>query len=212
MAAVALLLVATIGQVDAQAKAVSFGVEAGAGISTITGSDSDGAKSRTSPFFGITAVVQPVGGTFGFQSGLQLVGKGASTDEEGISGSVRLRYLEVPLLLRIAPTLAGSKLKPALLVGGALGLRVSCSVSAEGGGISANVDCDDSLLGGEAEVKRFDAGLAIGAELGIPFRERFLLVPMVRYTRGLMNVGDSASSGNDVKNGIFQVGVGLRFR
>ncbi|MES3034588.1 MAG: porin family protein [Gemmatimonadota bacterium] len=196
----------------AQASPVRFGIEAGAASAALVGDDAVYTDRRLSPFLGVTAITQRPGSSIGFQSGIQLVSKGASFDEEGFEGALRLRYLEVPLLLRFAPALAGSRLQPAVTVGGAMGLRIGCSVAFSGEGISGSVDCDDAENTEGADLKRFEAGVVVGAELGIPYRQRFLVVPMIRYTRGLTKIADSDTGDDDVRNSVIQVGVGLRFR
>lgn len=198
----------------AQAKPVQFGVEGGATLATLVGDDAVSPKPnrRTSPFVGLTLVAQRPGSSIGFQSGLQLVSKGSSVNEDGFSGSLRLRYVEVPLLLRFAPALAGSRLVPAITIGGAVGVRIGCSVTANGGGVNASFDCDDAILGTQADFRRVDAGVAVGAELGIPYRQRLLIVPMVRYTRGLTKIANSDTGRDDVRHSVAQLGVGLRFR
>ena len=92
-------------------------------------------------------------------------------------------------------------------------MRIGCTVTASGEGINASFDCDEQAFGAEADLKRFEAGIALGVELGIPYRERLLIVPMVRCTRGLTKIGESDTGENDdVRNSVFQLGIGLRFR
>lgn len=210
-AALAVLTLCTTS-LGAQASPVRFGIEAGAAIATLVGDDAESPKRRTSPFVGLTMVAQRPGSSLGFQTGVQLVSKGASIEEEGVSGSLRLRYVEVPLLLRFAPALAASRLRPAVTIGGTVGLRVGCSVNARSEGIDASFDCDEPVFGAEADFKRFEAGIAVGAELGIPYRQRLLIVPMIRYTRGLTKLAESDTGADDVRNSVILIGVGLRFR
>ncbi len=195
----------------AWAQPVQFGVEAGAAFTTFVGRDADAAKRRTGPFGGVTVMVQKPGALLGFQSGLTLISKGVSVDEEGVSGSFRLRYLEVPLLLRIGKAANGSGIIPAITAGATVGARIGCTISASGDGISGELDCDSEILGQRVDFNRFEAGVALGAEVAFPYRKRLLIVPMVRYTRGLTKIGDSGSE-DDIRNEVIQLGIGIRFR
>ncbi len=196
----------------AWAQPVQFGVEAGAAFATFVGRDVEAAKTRTGPFAGLTVVVQKPGAKIGFQSGLHFVSKGVSVSEEDVSGSFRLRYLEVPLLLRLAGALQGSGIVPALTVGATVGARIGCAITASGQGITGSFDCDaGGVIGESVDFKRIEAGVAIGGEVAIPYRKRLLVVPMVRYTRGLTQIADSDTN-DDIRNQVIQVGVGLRFR
>lgn len=195
----------------AQSLPLQFGVEAGAAFTTFVGRDAEVAKTRTGPFAGLTVVVHKPGAVVGFQTGLQLVSKGVSVDEEGVSGSFRLRYLEVPVMLRFARAVTGSGIVPAITAGATIGARIGCAITASGDGISGEFDCDSGLLGQSVDFKRVEAGVAVGAEVAIPYRKRLLIVPMVRYTRGLTKIADSDTN-DDIRNQVIQLGVGLRFR
>lgn len=195
----------------AQSRPIQIGAETGAAFTTFVGRDAELARSRTSPFAGITLVSHAPGAVVGFQSGLQLVSKGVSIDEDGLRGSFRLRYIELPLLLRFARAAQGAGLVPAITAGAMLGARIGCTITAEDENISGSFDCDEQIVGETVDFKRFEAGVSIGAEVAIPFRTRYLVIPMVRYTRGLTKIGDSETR-DDVRNSVIQLGLGLRFR
>lgn len=196
----------------AQKLPVQFGLEGGVVIADVVGDDTGESKSRTSGFGGLTMIVQKPASVFGFQTGLQLVGKGSSINEDGINGSIRLRYLELPLMLRLSNPAGSSGIVPALTLGGTVGVRIGCSLAGSGGGVSATVDCDNRDVGDFAEFQRFEAGLAIGGEVAIPSGQRLLIVPMVRYTRGLTSVTKTDRDVSKVNNSVIMVGVGVRFR
>ena len=209
---VAVMTCSLVTPARSQSLPLQFGVEAGAAFTTFVGRDADQAKSRTGPFGGVTLVAHKPGALVGFQTGLQVVSKGVSVDAEGVSGSFRLRYVELPLMLRLAsssPT--GSGIVPAITAGATVGARIGCAITASGGGITGEFDCDSDFMGQSVDFKRIEAGVAVGAEVAIPYRKRLLIVPMVRYTRGLTKIGDSDAN-DDIRNQVIQVGVGLRFR
>ncbi len=207
--AAALLLSATT--LPAQRRGLQFGVEGGATVSTFVGGDADAAKTRISPFAGVTVISHAPGSILGFQSGLQLVSKGAAYSESDGSGSISLRYLEVPLLFRFRPAAPGTGIVPSITAGVTVGARIACNISAEGDGLSGNIDCDSGFVGDFVKFKRFDAGLSVGAEAAVPFKAKYEVVPMVRYTYGLTKVGDSDGN-QDIRNSVLQIGVGFRFR
>jgi hypothetical protein len=195
----------------AQKLPVQFGIEAGASIANVVGENTDGSKSRTGAFGGGTVVLHKPGSVLGLQTGLLLVSKGADLNGGDLDGTLRLRYLEVPVMLRLAAPGRSSRIVPALTVGGTLGVQVGCSIAASSGGFSSSLDCNDDALGDFAQFRRFEAGLVVGGEVAIPSGQRLLIVPMVRYSRGLTNIVDAGASGN-AKNSVCILGVGLRYR
>lgn len=207
-----LLLVFRPMQLLAQKLPIQFGLEGGVVIADVVGDDTEESKSRTTGFGGVTMIVQKPGSVLGFQTGLQLVGKGSSFSEDGLNGSLRFRYLELPLMFRLSNPAGASGIVPALTVGGTVGMRIGCSIAGSGGGLSASVDCDDPDIGDFAEFNRFEAGLAVGGEVAIPSGQRLLIVPMVRYTRGLTSVIKADRDASRVNNSVIMVGVGVRFR
>ncbi len=194
-------------------RAVRFGIEGGAALTNFVGGNLTDNEWRTSPWIGLSVIADRPGALVGLQSGLQVVSKGPAFDVQGAAiGSVRLRYLELPLLLRIGPVRPTSRVRPVLLVGGAVGLRIGCAVQVQANNVDASFSCDDAFFGSQADVQRIDAGLSIGGELGIPYRNRFVIAPMVRYTHGLINIASDGTDDYDSRNAALQIGVGLRFR
>jgi outer membrane protein with beta-barrel domain len=199
------------GATRAGAQSIQFGAVGGAAISTLVGSDTDGADSRTTPLFGLQLVWQPAS-VLGFEAGAVYVSKGASDEfEGGVDGALSITYLEVPALLRIALPLQGSGVRPVLMLGGTLGLKSGCQVEASSGSASANVDCDDSAFGGTLDLKSIDLGLSAGAAIDIPAGTRLVISPGARYTRGLTDIGDTADNA-DAKNSSIELRVALRMR
>jgi len=186
------------------------GAEGGVTISNFVGDDANDAKNRTGGYGGLTFILQPNKSAVGFQTGALYVQKGAKLDDDGVAGSLKIDYLEVPVLLRVGVPLSAG-FAPTLLVGGSLAWRVRCRVEVSGGGINASADCNDSDdFGADLGVKRFDGGLSGGVEFPITMGGRYIFVPSVRYTRGLTKISDI--DGTDVKNSSIQIGLGIRFR
>ena len=188
----------------AQAPGLQFGVIGGVSIANLVGDDVEDSDSRSAPFFGGTLVVQPAG-SLGFETGFLYMPKGASTDFDEGTGTLKLDYVEVPLLLRLGINMLGP-IKPVILLGGYVGFKASCKVEGEGDGFSAEVDCDEF----ELETKSMDYGLTGGLSVDIPVGDRAILSPTVRYSRGLADIPDVEDT--DVKNSAIQLGAALRIR
>jgi hypothetical protein len=206
-----LILIGIANTAVAQSSPIQIGIDIGMAIASISGDDSEGSESRNKPFGGASLVVQKPGAKFGFQTGLLLVPKGATTDIEGGRGALEINYLEIPLLFRLSLPLQGSRIVPSILAGGSLGIKSSCNIVGESGSQSAKIGCDDSLFEGELDLKTVDVGVSGGVEVAIPMGSRFLLSPTVRYTRGLTDIGDSANNA-DAKNSVFQIGAMFRIK
>lgn len=195
----------------AQSSPLQLGAEVGLAAASIVGGDSEDSDTRTTPYGGFTLVVHKPNARFGFQTGLLLVPKGASTDLDNGKASFELNYVEIPLLLRISLPLRESNIVPTLLLGGSVGVKNSCKVTGESGSLKQSIDCDDSAFEGDLDVKTVDVGASAGLEVGIPIAKRFMLAPTIRYTRGLTKIVD-ATDDDQAKNAVFQGGVAFRIR
>jgi Outer membrane protein beta-barrel domain len=209
--AIAVIALMPVSAVQAQRGPIQFGLEAGATRSDFIGSDAGVARARSSVFGGVTAVSHARGSMLGLQTGLHLISKGVAVNEGDVSGSFRLRYLEVPLLLRLSPTGNRTRSVPTITVGATLGARIACRIASNEDGLNGEFDCDSGFIGALIDFKRFDAGLSIGGEVAVPVRTQYLVVPMVRYTHGLTKIADSDTR-DDVRNSTLQIGIGIRFR
>lgn len=203
--AVAAIAATLVAADDAAAQSFSFGPVAGVSIASFSGDDADDADSRTGFFGGAQVVWQAPGSLFGFETGAMYVQKGASFQDVDGEATFELDYIEIPLLVRIAPPMAGSSFTPAFGLGGAVGFEIGCSLSGEGEGVEVDVDCEDAGV----ETKSVDFGLS--ASVGVDFPVGTMtLAPFARYTYGLTSIDDSAED-SDIKNSGFLVGAALRF-
>jgi len=189
---------------------VQLGAFGGAALATFTGDDADDAETRTSPTFGATLVWQPAS-AIGFETGMSYVPKGASASFDGGRGTLKIGYLEIPALLRLAPTLQGSQLRPVVQLGGALAIKTSCEFEAVSGSASLSLGCEDSVWEGMLDLKSIDFGLRAGFALDVPLGETMIVSPGASYTLGLLDIGDTSDNA-DIKNSVIQLGVGVRFR
>ena len=124
--------------------------------------------------------------------------KGDSQEAGGVSSSMKLDYIEVPVLAK-ASFMPMAPAKPSLFLGPSVAYNLSAKTAIEGTG----------LLDGEADVKdqmkSFDFGLVIGGGLDIPLAggARSLGID-VRYTHGLTNTIDG-DTGAEAKNSVISI-------
>jgi len=137
----ALPIVAMLVGVPAQragAQLVSFGVVAGASLSTFTGDLATDAKNNTGFLAGAFVRVGALG--FAVQPGVFYVTKGAKFDDVGQgSGNTKLDYIQIPVVIRLS-------LPMHLYVGAglAVGFKLGCKISLESAGSSSSADCPDA--------------------------------------------------------------------
>lgn len=214
LSAVAVLL-GSGAAVDAQAP-IQLGVAGGASFYKIVGDDVDDADTRTGGHFGGVFVWQPAS-MLGFESGVYYAMKGTEFAADGDEGKLKLNYIEVPLMLRLALA-PSSTIRPVVMLGAFAAFKASCDVEATSGGITAEMECDEFFtlledqVGVEAEVKSFDYGVTAGAAVDIPVGERMIISPAARYARGFQDLLEIGGDAIDAQNSGFQVGVALRFK
>ncbi len=205
------------GRMSTPIGVAQVGLEGGWTISNFVGNELDNDSNRNGGYGGLSFIIQPNSSAIGFQTGVLYVQRGAkssfSTGGSGIpntSGGLKLSYIEVPAMIRIGVPLSVIGAAPTIVGGASLGWRVGCRAIIESGNNTSSTSCDDALLNEDQDTKRFDLGATVGVELPIKVGQRGLIVPTVRYVRGLTRISDVA--GNDTKNSSVMIGLGLRFR
>ncbi|MGH7524364.1 MAG: porin family protein [Gemmatimonadales bacterium] len=109
---------------QASAQFVSFGVVAGASLSTFTGDLATDAKNNTGFLAGAFVRIGALG--FAVQPGVFYVTKGAKFEDvgQGVSDKTKLDYIEIPVVIRLSLPMhlyAGAGL--------AIGFKLGCKVS-----------------------------------------------------------------------------------
>jgi hypothetical protein len=209
----ALLLVSAV-PLSAQTP-MQIGVAGGIAINDVVGDDTEGTESRTTGYFGGVLVWQPAG-MVGFETGVYYMPKGAEFDEDDVSGKIKLNYVEIPLLLRLALPISQSPIRPVLTVGGAVAFKSSCNVEGESGGVSVEIECDEFFtmledeVGVEAETQSVDYGIVAGLAVDVPAGERMIISPSIRYMRGLRDILEIDGTSVDARNAGFQAGIAVR--
>lgn len=222
LSALAALSLLTVGSADAQAPArPQFGALVGASLSSVTdtdfaGVDGDvGAELRSKRRVGFQLgayLTQPLAGALSVQPELHYIQKGVkldfdSTDPEfPINGAltVRLAYLEVPLLLRYDVG-QGTGVRPFIVAGPSIAYRIACQVGIESSEFNADQECDaddgDPTTTDNDQVKQFDAGGIVGAGVQGMFGRRTISA-QVRYSRGFVTIAKDAGEASPRNTGI----------
>lgn len=204
----AVILLVAFGSANAQEKTsnvsnIKFGAKGGVNFANLAGDDADGAKM----FVGFNAgffIEIPVADKLVFQPEILYSAQGSKS--EGplfVDGSVynveatfKFNYINIPLLFKyeIAD-------KFSLEAGPYVGFLTSAKLKAKIQGVgSETIDAKDML-------KSTDFGLAIG--MNYEFTD--VIFANARYQSGLTEIGDAEGNNNDIKNSVFQIGLGYRF-
>ncbi|HUH28179.1 porin family protein [Gelidibacter sp.] len=199
-----LFLVAVIGLLSATTiyaqsddTTIQFGVKGGVNLAKITGDDVGDLDSRTSFHLGLFMEV-PLSERFSFQPEVMYSSQGFSINDRA---DYKLDYIQVPLIAKVY-LVKGLYAE----AGPQFGFKTKEEVKYESGSIGGDFEFDPE----DSVVKNFDTNLALGA--GYKFDNGLSL--SARYNLGLTNmIKDDAPiiSGRDVKNSVWQFGVGFSF-
>jgi Outer membrane protein beta-barrel domain len=193
------IAIALVGAASAaSAQGLEFGVKGGLSVAEFAGGANDFDESEGSRK-GLVAgafVAVPLAGPLSFQPEALFAQKGSAYDFPDLDTTVKLDYVEVPLLLKAR---FGVGVRPYFFAGPYVGLRLSAKAHGNAGADGA----DDVDL--ENETKGTDYGVVGGAgvELG-------RLLVEARYARGLGGIASDAID-DDIDNAVWSVLVGLRF-
>lgn len=204
------LAVAAAAPVRAQgmtAPKPTFGVLAGLDLATLGGSDFSGVGSRTGLTLG-GYVTFHLDRRFGLEPELMFTQRGASEESGGDRVTLKMDYIDVPVLARWDVPTSG-QLHPFFLAGPTLSFEVSCNGEESQGGASVSASCDDinAASPGSLSKKSFDLGATLGGGIVFPAGKKTNLSIGIRYTHGLVATFD----GSDAKNRTWQFLAGLSF-
>ncbi len=160
-------------------------------------SDSELSDSRTGMSLGGYVGI-PVTPMFAVQPEALFTMKGDSESASGASGSVKLNYIEVPVLARIS-FMTDAAAHPAIYAGPSVGLNISAKAEGEDDTGSFEADIKDS-------VSPIDLGMVVGGGVTFPVGASKRNVGLdLRYTMGLSNVNDVEASDDDITNGVITI-------
>ena len=183
-----------------------IGVKAGLNIANVGGSDADNLfetslDSRTGFNAGLFFMYQ-FNNLFAIQPEAYYTMKGASTDLMGATLTLKLDYVEIPVLFKVVIPTAGTNLRPSLFVGPAIAFNTAAKVKGEYEGQSAEADIDSF-------VTSTDFSLIFGGGLGFMVGNNEVGVD-VRYSLGLTS-WDDEDDPFDVKNNVFSINAYFGF-
>ena len=198
-------------QVNAGQSRMSFGIVGGLNLATWSegnlpaGETATPLENRTGFHGGLAASI-PLGTSLFFQPQALFSMKGTRMSESVYTVELKLDYLEVPLFLGLRIPMQGSGIRPSVMAGPYIGIKMGCKLKTLGDGLTEEVNCDDPDL--EADTKSTDFGLAFGAGVEVPMGSGLLSLG-ARYTLGLSNLVDNPSAGDPTfRNGVISFGVG----
>lgn len=205
-----MLAVAATAPVHAQGMTVpkpTFGVLAGIDFATLGGGGVQDAGTRTGLTIGGFATFHK-DSRWGIEPELLFSQKGATEESGGDKLTLKLNYIEIPVLARFdLPT--KSQVHPFFLAGPTMSFEISCDAEASSGGQSASESCDDlnQQLDGGLSKKTFDLGATFGAGVVFPASKNMNLSVGLRYNLGFIDTFD----GTDAKNRAWALMAGLTF-
>ncbi len=182
-------------QHQAQAQLISFGITAGASVSTFTGDFATDVKNNATFIGGAFVRLQALG--FAVQPGLYYAGKSAKfATNSPLESTTKLGYIQIPVVLRL-------RLGPLYVGGGpSIGIKISCVNDPKSGTAS---DCDTSE---GAKSTEFTGIL----EAGLDFRHFSI---GARADIGISNAFEAINSGNSsvlaYKTQTISAMIGYRF-
>lgn len=156
-----------------------IGVKAGLNIATLSfdpEDEDDEAESRTGLVLGVT-FQKPLRARVGLQVEALYTQKGAkfTDDEFDFEETIRLDYIEIPVLANVTAT-STDRMSVHVLAGPSFAFNVNAKAKSEFEGVEEEEDIDD-------EVKAADVGFIIGAAV-----RTGQLIFDARYNFGLMNI------------------------
>lgn len=212
LAALSLSMLAVAAAAPVNSQAVSppkptFGVLAGIDFATLGGSDVQNAGTRTGLTIGGSATFH-IDNRFGIEPELLFSQKGASETSGGSKLTLKMNYIEVPVLARYDLPTTG-QVHPFFLAGPTMSFQTTCDAEVSSGSSSASASCDDinQQSGGGFSKKTFDVGGTLGAGVMFPAGKKMNLSIGLRYNLGFVDTFDNT----DAKNRVWSLLAGLTF-
>jgi len=180
---------------------MQLGLKAGMNIANVGGSDADNIigeslDSRTG-FCGGLFFMYQFNNLFAIQPEAYYSMKGATYSESGVDFTLKLDYIEVPLLFKVIIPVQGSGVRPSVFVGPAVGFKTTAKVKVEVDGQSEEEDIED--------VTSTDFSVVFGAGVGFNVGNNEVGVD-IRYILGLSTLDDSTDP-LDIKNNVLNFNI-----
>lgn len=180
---------------------LSLGLEAGLNLANVSISPSQTSNSRTGLIIGGVLDIG-ISRTIGVTTGLRYTMKGFQVTNQGVTFTDKLNYIEVPALLKVKFPL--TEVKPYLVGGPVLGIRVSATEEQSNGQQTADVDASSAF-------ESIDFGLLFGGGLDFNVATKTDLFIQAGYGFGLSNIWKQSTTVT-VKNYGIQITGGVKFK
>lgn len=179
------------------AKGMMFGVKGGLNLANLTGSDVNNASIKTGIDVGVF-LTYDISDIFAVEPELLFSMKGAKSDSASVTGSWKVNYIEIPILLK-AKLPTDGKIKPCIYVGPGIGFLMSSKIS------------DDIEIDMKDFTKSTDITLIAGA--GVSYMmEKGALSFEARYEVGLSTIAKTPiGTAPDYKTSDIAILVGYGF-
>jgi hypothetical protein len=183
----------------AAAQGLTYGAKAGVTLATVS-EDPEGL-SRWGYRVGLAVggyVALPLGSRLAIQAEGLFNQKGARADDEGLVTTLKLDYVEVPVLVKYAVTHGGAR-SIHVFGGPSIAFKVRSRATASFGDTTIDTDEDENI-------ENVDVGIAAGA--GIDFGRWSV---DGRYTFGLSNLVKSEADEGKLRSRAISILAGIRF-
>lgn len=184
----------------AQGNVGSWSIQPKAGLNIATMTESDGADPRFGLVAGAEAGYQ-VAERVALSAGLLYSQQGIKDSPEGVSETIKMDYLNVPLLANVYVA-KGLALKAGIQPGFLLNDKVEVKVN--GAKVEAGLEESFHAAGLKADVKSFVLSIPVGVSY-----EFSSLVLDARYNLGISKA--VSAEGESTKHNVFQFTVGYKF-
>ena len=138
---------------------------------------------------------------------IQLEGRytqlGTRQEEAGVTGVLRVSYVELPLVVRVALPVRESPLTPHLFAGGFVRFKTACDIRFSGT-VSLDLDCGTAGVG---DLRSHDLGVVFGGGADVRLGPGEVTLD-VEYALGLRNVALDPTA--EVFSRVLVVGAGYR--
>ncbi|MDZ4711140.1 MAG: porin family protein [bacterium] len=206
----ALFISAFLISTNVYSQSLGLGIEAGINIANTNNTPSINSSTRTG--FLVGGVVD-IGftPTIGITTGMRYIMKGnkfPATTNTGVTGEAtgKLSYLEFPVLLKVRFPL--TEVKPYLIGGPTLGLKLASEIEFVGGGTTFTQDVS-------ASTESIDFGLFFGGGIDFKIAPKVDLFIQAGYGLGLSNIEktvNQATTPSTTKTTGIQITGGAKFR
>lgn len=196
-----IVLLVSIMYSNANAQKMAIGIEGGINIANVSVNPTTTTDSRTGLIVGTLLDVNFTN-QITLTPGIRFSMKGFSNTVNTVTNTIKLNYLDFPVLLKIKFPL--TEIKPYLAAGPVLGINLSANLDQTNGTQSASSDISSST-------ESIDFALLFAGGMDFKVGLNTALFFQVGYQLGLSNINKTANSTTTIKNNAFQITGGVKF-